>query len=450
MSLVESEIVGKPSSFLHVGAGEGELLRLARRAETSILVEPNPERFRALAVAAGTDSNIKVCHVGVGEAAGKATFRKVSLTRFGSTRRAAGLRQVFPGLRDAGEVQVDVLPLADILGGSGLKAPAVIVIDCASEALVILRQIESLGLLDGNSQVFVKVSEIELHEGGATHDSVAEWLEERSWSLRRLDGQNDPSVWLAQIVPLDVEAEQEPQPASTSEIEALHEELAKAQQEVSELQERLERTGKTSDRNRSRASRAEKRNEALKSENDSLNRRLALMEKRTSSAEAQASRLSELEAKAAQLETVAAEARSIQSQLQKLESDHASLREEHQVLNQTHKELRRQVEVKNAGLEASAAERGKLIESLDTQRAEMDSCRADLSLALRIQRLAQADLQDLQQRYGELEQEKSSLEALLIKLMDRLYEASGEFDAVSWKESDADTTEESASGSSRG
>jgi FkbM family methyltransferase len=550
---IEQKVTGPVSLLLHIGAGGGALLGLAGRAQRAILVEPDPDRFRELqALAAGSDS-VRLVHAAIAPVAGQAAFHKASLNRFGALSRPTGARSLYRGLKSAGEVQVPVTTVADLLGTEAVDGPAVIVIDAASAALVALQQVEALGLLKPSTILAVKVSELSLHEQGVERSRVEAWAAERGLRLTRVPGQDDPDIWTAWLdaqpgkdktAPSEVPAASEVT-ITESELDDLRKQLEAAQAENAKLADRLDEKHKSADRAKSKAYRAQKRSETLEAkckeltaQNKSLKeagvdatrnlealkaaeeqrqaletsleqlkarheegeaQRKALSEqvqtlsRERSSAEQQLARLTSVEAKLrAQLEEsetqrkelneqlqassreranaeqqvarlTSAEAK-LKSQLDQSEAQRAELREqlksearerssaeqqlarlmeqfqeiqnELKSASQGQQEMRRQLDAKSAEAQRATTDLTARTRELEGARSELDSVRADLSLALRVQRLAQADLQDLQKRFGELEQEKISLEALLMQLMDRLYEASGQIDAVSWSETD--------------
>ena len=193
---MENAISGVPDLLVHIGAGEGELLPLARKAGRAVLIEPDPDRFAELKARAAGAAGIDLIHAALSDRAGQVRFMQASLARFGSQRPVTGARTLFRGLRAAGDSQIRAARLSELIGPVDAGAQSAFVIDAASEAINALDQIDAAGLLTPRNSVFVKVGEIALHEGGAARADVEAWARTRGRELVRVEGEEDPDIWM--------------------------------------------------------------------------------------------------------------------------------------------------------------------------------------------------------------------------------------------------------------
>jgi FkbM family methyltransferase len=134
-----------PTSILHVGAHRGEEVEVYRKCgfEQITLVEPDPDNAAFLR-AEFPDCAVDEC--AVGEQRGTATLHRAADSVF------SGLRQD-PGIPEAGQVQVEVLPLRTIQAG---HPSDVLVVDTQGTELEVLASAD----LDGVELIIVETQEL--------------------------------------------------------------------------------------------------------------------------------------------------------------------------------------------------------------------------------------------------------------------------------------------------
>lgn len=477
VSEFESRLEEAPALFVHIGAGEGESASLARSAGRAILVEPDPDRFTVLKQRLGDAPSVDLLHAALSSRSGVAPFHRYSLARFGGLSKATGARRLFRGLQHSGETEIRTIQLAEIIGKTDSGSIAVL-IDAASEAANALDQLHELGLLHEIDALAVKVAEIALHEGGATRDDLERWAQEHGMQLRRMKGEDDPDIYVAWVEPaatsqtlntqenqnetmqselaeavskLEAELAQRDQAIEeadkrhTEETEALKDKLAMVQErqsilsgQVTSLQSQLVKENQARRQAESEAAAAADQLSAMKKE-DTAYRERQTNEKARMRAELDEQKAACSQAKS-ELDQSLEKIRAQKSEIDALENNL-------QVARTNQKDAQTQIdEMKSARIVAE-----KMVAQKDQEIAAhkktMEEAREDLSLSLRTQRIAQADLHDLQARYDKVSAKNDSLEALLVKLMNRLYGAADQMKALSWAEADTDRVEKADDGS---
>lgn len=404
---LEARLGRAPDVFVHIGAGDGSDVELAKRAARAVLVEPDPIRFKMLELACGGTKTISARQVALGSISGPATFFSQSLRRFGSTRRVTGARQLYRGLQSAGEYEVHTETLGALLGEVNPDQGLAVIIDAPSEALVALEQIREAGWLERRVAIQIKLADFPLHEGGADRAGVEDWIKTHGYASTPVAGRSGldiGSVWL--------DLPQAGSVSATGNISA--DDVKRASKEASSVSSEASSTTM-----REMLKRMESRYAALEERNKAQGK---LVQKHRSKANRLTKQLEETEASRQKLEETV-----IRLEAKLEEEASAAFREKFDV----ERTAREEAETRVKALEAE----------IKQAREAYDATRDDLALTLRTQNMAQSDLQELQERYEALAEEKRSLEELLSKLMERLYDASERVEALSWARAEAENSE---------
>ncbi|KAA5803544.1 hypothetical protein F1654_06985 [Alkalicaulis satelles] len=415
---LDTVIQEPPGLVVHVGAGESGPGALADAARSAILIEPDPERAGRLR-ARYASATISVVEAAAGSEPGQAQLHRFSHAGMNSTREPTGARELFRGLSDAGLIPVERInpvSLVDeaLLDGEGCN---ILIIDAASEVMAVIGAFEAAGLLERFDHILAKVSEIALHLGGADRAAVAGWAHAQGRMMLALPGQSDPDLWRAWIGPArgadrtadlariqaleaeiaDMRASAEAAQKHSLQVrEQMGAELQSAHSRITELERQLadacaareaaeHRLGLASDQLTHLKSRAEQdRNSAVQALEARMDEERRLIDGQRQAAQARALELERaLELAAGRIETLEARMRALETQ------------------------------------EQAQAEREQAL------KADLKASRENLRLALTGQRLAQASLNELQDRHAKLMDDRNALDALLRQVTDRLSSAAG-------------------------
>ncbi|XSG85256.1 MAG: hypothetical protein ACPW60_00685 [Methylohalobius sp. ZOD2] len=211
---------------------------------------------------------------------------------------------------------------------------------------------------------------------------------------------------------------------SRKEVNALNQKLGQLTEEVDAHQQREEKKA-------AELSELEKKNQQLTQDNNILAKeKVKLEEERDRQTLALNSVTSELEknrGKNAQLE---AELRQSQEEVHALNGNIKELTEKvetYRLQEEQRKTELAELAKKNEHLAqentALASKKTALEKQIEENRSGLQSAKSDLSIALRLQSLREADLKDLQKRYSEILKTKKSQDELLAKLQKRLSDA---------------------------
>ena len=124
---------------LVVGAGRGAVLDSLWACERVTLVEPNPEVLGELYARTATRTGVTVVPAAVSSAR-RATLNVFNLPELSSLRGAAGILELFPGLRVVARPEVETVPLAEVVSHHRCDetGPNLLVIDAPGEEVDLL------------------------------------------------------------------------------------------------------------------------------------------------------------------------------------------------------------------------------------------------------------------------------------------------------------------------
>jgi len=363
---------------VHIGCGEAAGSFWQGRVDDLVLVEPDPERALAVQNWVEGHGSAELVEAAVAERSGDGSFRRMSFGDLNSLRAPTGATALFPGLRSLESVPVKLVQPRDLLAGRDpgtISGRTALVVDAPSEVLVVLADLEDAGMLDHFDTVVVSVAEAELHEGGADRAGVDAWL---TASRRRIVWEEDPAdpdVRYA-LVEKDWKACSLQNSKRVQELEST----------ISDL--------------RSSYSRMSEQNRASL---DGLNE--------------------ELDALTAARDQARAEVQATLDTLDEISRERDALKDEVSAGKEASAQAIEQLSEMKAELEATQHRYADQGQSTQRLSAELDALRDDNRLSLRIQRIAQADLADLQDRYAVLADEKRQLEHFLDDLAQKVIEA---------------------------
>lgn len=175
-------LTSPPDLVVHIGAGAGTELPayLAAGAGAVLLVEGRPDTAAELAARCqGEAPRVTVRQAVVSGNPGRRPFFQTNFPDLDSLRPPVDLRDLFPGLRIlAADPVASVTPdtlLADRLEADGFH---VLVLETPGEALGILRNLETAGLLHRFSLIGLREWRARLYEASPPLEDIVVWLRE--------------------------------------------------------------------------------------------------------------------------------------------------------------------------------------------------------------------------------------------------------------------------------
>ncbi|WP_297731517.1 hypothetical protein [uncultured Maricaulis sp.] len=434
---------------VHIGCGDDAGRFWQGRVDDLVLVEPDPERANAVRKWLDGGGSGKLVEAAVAERNGDGSFRRTSFGDLNSLRVPTGAMTLFPGLRSLESVPVKLIQPRNLLAarGAGVSSGrSALVVDAPSEVLLVLSDLDEAGLLDDFDAVVIRVAEVQLHEGGADLEQVEAWL---TGSQRRIVWESDPAdpdVRFA-LVEKDWKACNLRNEKRALELETIVSELRHSYSRMSEenrasLDQLNEEAGALTaarDQARAEAQAAQSSLDSMTHERDALNEELDRL--RTEHDEATQAAQSSLESmtheRDALKEEMVAQQEANSKAAESAKNDLETLKQQVNELKAARDQTAKDAQANLAAFETMRSERDRLKAELEAARhryddqdqatkrlsAEIDALRDDNRLSLRIQRIAQADLADLQDRYAMLADEKRQLEQFLDGLAQKVIES---------------------------
>ena len=434
---------------VHIGCGDDAGRFWQGRVDDLVLVEPDPERANAVRKWLDGGGSGKLVEAAVAERNGDGSFRRTSFGDLNSLRVPTGAMTLFPGLRSLESVPVKLIQPRNLLAarGAGVSSGrSALVVDAPSEVLLVLSDLDEAGLLDDFDTVVIRVAEVQLHEGGADLEQVEAWL---TGSQRRIVWESDPAdpdVRFA-LVEKDWKACNLRNEKRALELETIVSELRHSYSRMSEenrasLDQLNEEAGALTaarDQARAEAQAAQSSLDSMTHERDALNEELDRL--RTEHDEATQAAQSSLESmtheRDALKEEMVAQQEANSKAAESAKNDLETLTQQVNELKAARDQTAKDAQANLAAFETMRSERDRLKAELEAARhryddqdqatkrlsAEIDALRDDNRLSLRIQRIAQADLADLQDRYAMLADEKRQLEQFLDGLAQKVIES---------------------------
>ncbi len=380
-----------------------------------VLVEADEQLAKQLANRVGGLENVRVLHAAVAAEPADRTYYRFNLPDVNSLRQPTGLRALYPGLRLVDEVSVTAQGIGLLLDSLDLDPDQAngLVIELAGEEAAVLEALDADDRLHQFREIDLVAGRDALYEGGSPAREMLDWLSERGfeiqdedantdsdrprWRLRRDDRILEIRELRAQLAKLVTERDEAvAQSASKSqEAESLKVARAELEEKVRLLTEQLDQSRKDSEQREQMSLEATKRREG------------------------------EFEAELANLQHHVDEMRSNDEQRT---AEMAAMSQEAESLKVARAELEEKVRLLTEQLDQSREDSEQREQNLrnDAERqlaekiAELEKTKSDLSVAIRLQALRDADIKELQSRYAKVSEVRDQQRELLVKLQQRL------------------------------
>lgn len=203
----------RPFVIVHVGAGAcSELEKYFRlRARRIVLVEADPEEVRKLTRRVGGRSDIEILSLAVAESAGSRKLRVFNSPGWNSLRNPTGLRELFPGLRQVREAEVETVSVAELMQQIGLTSETTnwVVLDAPGEEMALLRGLSKAGYFSQIERIVLHCGQRILYEGAEASDALLTFLQEHGYDISPRGGETDKDpdlhCWVARKNPQRLE-----------------------------------------------------------------------------------------------------------------------------------------------------------------------------------------------------------------------------------------------------
>ncbi len=466
---------------VHIGCGEDAGRFWHGRVDELVLVEPDPERANAVRVWLEGGGSGKLVEAAVAERSGEGGFRRTNFGDLNSLRVPTGAKALFPGLRSLESVPVKLIQPRHLLAAREARVVSgrsALVVDAPSEVLLVLSDLDDAGLLDDFDTVVIRVAEVQLHEGGADLEGVESWLRA---SRRRIVWESDPAdpdLRLA-LVEKDWKACNQLNEKRALELEKVLSDLRHSYSRMSEenrssldaLNEELGALTVARDHACAEAQAVQSTLDSMTRERDALKEEMdrlrtehdeatqagqAVLDSMTRERDALKEEMDRLrmehdeatQAAQSMLDSVTRERDALNAEMlaqreansraaESAKVDFEALKQQVTETKAAREKAAKDAQANLAAFETMRSERDRLKAELESARhrhddqdqatkrlnAEVDALRDDNRLSLRIQRIAQADLADLQDRYAMLADEKRQLEQFLDGLARKVIES---------------------------
>jgi FkbM family methyltransferase len=369
-----------PESILHIGAGSGADLPAYDRVPSSrlILLEPLPDLAARLRRMTAGNDRVTVVQAAVGAKEGHARLHRFNQPLYSSLHNPGRLLELFPGLTRVAELEVETHTLSSLVDMLNLQTghDNWLVVDAPGAESTILGELARWEETPLFTHVFLRAGTESLYEGAEPLDRLVVKLEDEGYH----------QVGAPDLADMDWPG--------------LHFEKGPAHDEALELIDTVEALKA---RAKDLAERRGELEDALEQQRKDFEHRVAQLSHRLADREKELDRLVE-------------EVRQGTDREQALEAEKRAAAEKAE-------QLARQFESRR-----------------DKLQSELEEARADLSVSLRVQALREADLKELQERYGELTALKNRQHELLLQLGQRLGAASEYLQALKAPDGSADSS----------
>ncbi|MBN2241894.1 MAG: hypothetical protein JW793_04325, partial [Acidobacteria bacterium] len=182
--------------LIHLGAGLcGELdAHLSLKPERILLVEADPALAASLEKRTAGIPQAEVRRAAVAARPGPAVFFRYNLPDAGSLHRAAGLLELYPGLRIVERLEVETVSPAALLQPLRLEAARNnhLIVDIPGEELPVLDSMRRADQLHLFSRIRLYCGRESLYEGDVPAIRILEWLHEAGFDLLSEEAGKDP------------------------------------------------------------------------------------------------------------------------------------------------------------------------------------------------------------------------------------------------------------------
>jgi hypothetical protein len=376
------------AQVVHLGAGYGDSLSAYLEADAGsiLLVEADADVAAELATRHRAESRVKVLQEAVSGDTAPRPFFQANVPSLSSLRPLDGLRELFPGLRILSEKIVTPADPATLLDGRLVEdGSRLLVLETPAETLGILKALDAAGLLQSFDAV-----------------ALREWREPFNESVVPLDQIRDCLECAGFLMDVDPDPQDPDRPWLSGRINrAMLQRCREAEAQIIALDTALVEVRAAAEKQGTELEATREQAQALTSERDTSRKALAERE----------AELKELREKAQAL-TVERDAAFKDAK----EQDAARHEADRQLekLRDTLLVAERKAKDAEATNTQIQSESDKTITEL---QAQLHRVQGDLTMALRGQAMVQADLRDLQTRYGEARASREQQAQLLTDLL---------------------------------
>lgn len=197
-----ANLLNNIDAIVHIGAGRGRELNeyLASSAQQIILVEPNPRLVTQLRRLGEADARIRVIDAAVSNSSEHNLLREYNLPNVNSLYRATGLIQLYPGLRELGQLPVSTLTGQELMNHCVLQGDNnLLIIEAPGSELAIIETLTEAGAIDKFSRLAINCAEDTLYDSPSHAGAVLKLLQEQGFDLvHRDDADPDWPSWVFQ------------------------------------------------------------------------------------------------------------------------------------------------------------------------------------------------------------------------------------------------------------
>jgi FkbM family methyltransferase len=235
-------------TIVHIGAGRcGEYEEYkAAGAKRIILIEPDPESARYLRERFAEETETQVMERAIAVTDGPIKLQLYNVRRFSSLREATGLRDLYPGLRKAGEVNPDMWNPRQMCAELSIDSHRFnwLIVDTPGEEGAILEDLWEEGLLEQFEKVSLFSGLKPLYNGDRPVEEILAELGEMGYEEMSRDDANDTErprwdLYRDEVKVRNRELEQKVD-VLVSQKQDLEEQTAAQAQELSKLKDELE------------------------------------------------------------------------------------------------------------------------------------------------------------------------------------------------------------------
>lgn len=175
-----------PAAVLDVGANKGQFSLAVRSLFPKAVIhafEPLPGAADTFARVFADDPLVHLHRVAIGADRSRVPFYVTDREDSSSLLRPGEGQKLAFGVVQASEIEVDVVPLGDVVDAAKLARPVLMKIDVQGAELEVLRGISDLDAIDF---IYVEVSFVELYEDQALFADVRQHLAARGFRLHQI------------------------------------------------------------------------------------------------------------------------------------------------------------------------------------------------------------------------------------------------------------------------
>jgi hypothetical protein len=351
--------------LIHLGAGRCRELdeHLERDPGLLVLVEVDPQLTRYLERRLVDKDNAQVINAGIAAESGERTYYCYNLPDVNGLRQAtAGLRELYPGLRLLEERPVQALGIRQLLNSLDLGSESSngLIVELAGEEAAVLEGLEADDRLHHFCEIELVVGRDAFYADATPASQVLDWLIERGFEVCKEFATQDPD---------------RPRWRLRRDDRVL---------ELRELRAQVFQIGAERDERAAQAASVAKEIKILEQTRENLAKKLRLVEDQLG------------------------------------QSQRASEQREQKLREEADRRVAElQLEVDNLRKQLTA-ERDEQTTRTNSMMQELEKVKSDLSVAIRLQALREADLKEMQSRYADAIEVRDQQHELLVQLRQRL------------------------------